>query len=285
MTGPLPRVARTRAELAAELAEAPRPVGLVTTMGALHEGHASLLRRARAECETVVVSIFVNPTQFERSADLDTYPRTLDADLALSAAEGVGIAFVPTATEIYPNGVGTTVHPGPIAAGLEGAARPGHFVGVATVVAILLGLVGPDRAYFGEKDAQQLRVVTRMVEDLGMGPTIVGCPTVREPDGLAMSSRNARLTPEDRAAASVLHRALAAADGRWRSGERDAGVLRETIRGVIAGEPRARIDYVSVADAGDLVEVEGRAGRAVLCSLAAWFGDVRLIDNATLPGA
>jgi len=242
-----------------------------------------LVRRARAECATVVVSIFVNPTQFDHAADLDAYPRTLDADLELCAAEGVDIVLAPTVAEVYPHGLGTTVHPGPIADGLEGTSRPGHFVGVATVVAILLGLVGPERAYFGEKDAQQLRVVARMVDDLGMAATIVGCPTVREPDGLAMSSRNVRLTSDDRAAAPVLHRALLAAGERWRAGERDAGVLRETVRRVIEGEPRARIDYVSVSDAADLVEVEERATGAVVCSLAAWIGDVRLIDNVTLP--
>ena len=266
--GAVPRVVRSRAELRSALAGAPRPVGLVPTMGALHAGHASLMRRARAECATVVVSIFVNPAQFETPSDLAAYPRSLHGDLELCAAEAVDI-----------------VHPGPIADGLEGAARPGHFVGMATVVAILLGLTGPERAYFGEKDGQQLRVVTRMVLDLGMPATIVGCPTVREPDGLAMSSRNSRLGTEDRAAAPVLRRALLAARERWLAGERDGAALRETMGRLLAGEPRARVDYVSIADVGDLREVEGRAAGAVLCSLAAWFGEVRLIDNETLPAA
>ncbi len=285
MIGAVPRVVRSRTEVRSALAEARRPVGLVPTMGALHAGHASLMRRARAECATVVVSIFVNPAQFETPSDLAAYPRSLHGDLELCAAEAVDIVFAPTADEIYPSGAGTTVHPGPIADGLEGAARPGHFVGMATVVAILLGIAGPERAYFGEKDGQQLRVVTRMVLDLGMPATIVGCPTVREPDGLAMSSRNSRLGTEDRAAAPVLRRALLAARERWLAGERDGAALRETMGRLLAGEPRARVDYVSIADVGDLREVEGRAAGAVLCSLAAWFGEVRLIDNETLPAA
>ena len=282
MIGAIPLVVRSREELRTALTDASRPVGLVPTMGALHEGHASLIRRARAESATVVVSIFVNPMQFETPSDLTAYPRSLDPDVALCAAEAVDIVFAPAVDEVYPPGTGTSVHPGPIAEGLEGAARPGHFVGVATVVAILLGLVGPERAYFGEKDGQQLRVVARMALDLGMPTAVVGCPTVRERDGLAMSSRNARLTAEDRAAAPVLRSALLAARAQWLTGERDSTALRDAMRTVLAAEPRARIDYVSVADDGDLREIGGRAAGAVLCSLAAWFGDVRLIDNETL---
>jgi len=280
--GAIPLVVRSREELRTALTDASRPVGLVPTMGALHEGHASLIRRARAENATVVVSVFVNPTQFETPSDLTAYPRSLDPDVALCAAEAVDIVFAPAVDEVYPPGTGTSVHPGPIAEGLEGAARPGHFVGVATVVAILLGLVGPERAYFGEKDGQQLRVVARMAFDLGMPTAVVGCPTVRERDGLAMSSRNARLTAEDRAAAPVLRSALLAARAQWLTGERDGTALRDAMRTVLAAEPRATIDYVSVADDGDLREIGGRAAGAVLCSLAAWFGDVRLIDNETL---
>jgi pantoate--beta-alanine ligase len=277
-----PRVVATRAELRAALATAARPVGLVPTMGALHAGHASLLRRARAECATVVASIFVNPTQFDRPDDLAAYPRTTSADLDVCRREGVDVAFVPTVDEVHVPGATTTVVPGPIAAILEGASRPGHFTAVATVVAILLDLVGPDRAYFGEKDAQQLLVVRRIARDLAMPVEIVGCPTVRDPDGLALSSRNARLRAADRAAAPVLRRALVAARDAWVAGTRDADVLRSTMRAILSAEPRARVDYVSVADAGTLAEARGATEGDVLCSLAVELGAVRLIDNETL---
>jgi pantoate--beta-alanine ligase len=277
-----PRVVSTRAELRSALAAAPRPVGLVPTMGALHEGHASLIRRARAECATVVVSIFVNPTQFDLPADLAAYPRTLPSDLDACRRAGVDVAFVPPADEVHLPGATTIVDPGPVGAILEGAARPGHFVAVATVVTILLDLAGPYRAYFGEKDAQQLHVVRRVVGDLGIATEIVGCPTVRDPDGVAMSSRNARLAPDDRAAAPVLRRALVAARDAWTTGARDADVLRATIRSVLEGEPRALVDYVSVADAGTLAELSGDVDGDALCSLAAAFGAVRLVDNETL---
>ncbi len=209
MAGSGPVVARTREELRAALDGTPRPRGLVPTMGALHAGHASLLRRARSESATLVASIFVNPTQFDRADDLAAYPRTFDDDLAMCAAEGVDVVFAPVVDAVYPAGSSTRVDPGPIGEVLEGAHRPGHFVGVATVVTILLDLVAPDRAYFGEKDAQQLVVIRRVTRDLGLPVEIVGCPTVREPDGLAMSSRNVRLDPDDRAVALVLRRALA----------------------------------------------------------------------------
>ena len=277
-----PRVVATRAELRAALASAARPIGFVPTMGALHAGHGSLLRRARSENAIVVASIFVNPTQFDRPGDLAAYPRTNAADLDLCRREGVDIAFVPLVDEVHVPGATTTVHPGPIAGLLEGAARPGHFVAVATVVAILIDLVGPERAYFGEKDAQQLLVVRRMARDLAMAVEIVGCPTVRDPDGLALSSRNARLAADDRAAAPVLRRALVAARDAWVAGARDADSLRATMRGVLAAEPRVRVDYVSVADAGTLAEVAGAIDGDVLCSLAAELGSVRLIDNETL---
>jgi pantoate--beta-alanine ligase len=278
-----PIVVSTRAELRAALADAPRPVGLVPTMGALHAGHASLMRRAHAECATVVVSIFVNPTQFERPDDLAAYPRTLTPDLEACRVAGADIAFVPSTEEVHVPGATTVVDPGQVAAILEGASRPGHFVAVATVVTILLGLATPERAYFGEKDAQQLRVVRHVVRDLAIATEIVGCPTVREADGLAMSSRNARLTPADRAAAPVVRRALLAARVAWEAGDRDAERLRAVMRAVLAAEPRARVDYVSVADTETLAELSGRVEGSALCSLAVAFGAVRLIDNETLP--
>jgi pantoate--beta-alanine ligase len=277
-----PLVVSTRAGLRSALADAPRPVALVPTMGALHAGHLSLVERARLECATVVVSIFVNPAQFERPDDLAAYPRTLPSDLDACRRAGADLAFVPPADEVHVPGATTVVDPGPVAAVLEGAARPGHFVAVATVVAILLGIAGPDRAYFGEKDAQQLLVVRHMVRDLAIATEIVGCPTVREPDGLAMSSRNARLTPADRAAAPVLRRALLAAREAWDGGERDADRVRAALRSVLGAEPRARVGYASVADPETLAELSGPVDGDALCSLAAAFGAVRLIDNETL---
>ena len=197
----LPRVVRSRAELRAALAAAPRPIGLVPTMGALHQGHASLIRRACAENATVVVSVFVNPRQFNDPADFEKYPRDEAADLRLAGDAGAALVWIPGVDDVYPAGFQTAVKVGQLTEPLEGAARPGHFEGVTTIVAILLGLAGADRAYFGQKDAQQLLVVRRMATDLGIGTEIVACPIVREPDGLALSSRNVRLTPEARAAA------------------------------------------------------------------------------------
>jgi pantoate--beta-alanine ligase len=277
-----PVVARTREELRAALATTPRPRGLVATMGALHEGHASLLRRAREENATVVISIFVNPTQFEDTADLVAYPRDLDADLERCRQAGVDVAFVPTAETIYPPGSSTIVDPGPIGRTLEGTSRPGHFTGVATVVSILLGLVSPDRSYFGAKDAQQLVIVRRIVRDLALPGVIVGCPTVREPDGLAMSSRNARLGPQDRAAAVVLRRALLVARDAFARDTTDAEGLRAAMRSVVAGEPRATLDYASAADPDTLDEAQGPQAGPVLLSLAAVLGGVRLIDAETI---
>jgi pantoate--beta-alanine ligase len=254
-------------------------------MGALHAGHASLLRRARGENATVVMSIFVNPTQFEDAADLDAYPRDLASDLAACREAGVDVAFVPSVATIYPPGASTTVDPGPMARILEGTARSGHFTGVATVVSVLLGLVAPDRSYFGEKDAQQLVIVKRIVRDLALPGTIVGCPTVREPDGLAMSSRNARLGPADRAAAVVLHRALLAARDAVAAGTTDADAMREAMRAVVAAEPRATLDYVSVADPETLDEAHGARSGPLLLSLAAVLGGIRLIDAETVTAA
>ena len=209
------RVLRTRAELRAALADAPRPIGLVPTMGWLHEGHRSLMAQARAENATTVVTIFVNPRQFGEPADFTRYPRNEARDLAICESEGVDIVWAPPVDEVYVPGFDTTVTVGAVAGPLEGAARPGHFAGVATVVAILFSLVGAQRAYFGQKDAQQVMVIRRMALDLAIGTEVVACPTVREPDGLALSSRNVHLSPEERTAAAVLHRALVAARERW----------------------------------------------------------------------
>jgi pantoate--beta-alanine ligase len=217
----LPLVVRTRADLRAALAAAARPIGLVPTMGALHEGHASLIRRARAENATVLISIFVNPRQFNDSADFEKYPRDEAADLRLAGDSGADLVWIPGVEDVYPAGFQTAVKVGQLTEPLEGAARPGHFEGVTTIVAILLGLAGADRAYFGQKDAQQLLVVRRMATDLGIATEIVACPIVREADGLALSSRNVRLTPEARAAAPVLRRALLAARARYEAGDRD----------------------------------------------------------------
>jgi len=274
-------VTRTRSGLRAALAGAPRPVGLVPTMGALHEGHRSLMRRARAENHTVVVTIFVNPTQFNEQADFARYPRDEDRDLALCEAEGADIIFAPPVEEVYPPGFDTHVVVGAVAAPLEGAARPGHFEAVATVVAILFGLAGADAAYFGQKDAQQCAVVRRMAADLAIPTEVVVCPTVREPDGLALSSRNVLLSPAERAAAPVLYRALRAAAARHEAGERDAEALRSTMREVLAGEPLARPEYVSVADAATMAEADQVEGPIIL-SMAVRFGAVRLIDNLPL---
>jgi pantoate--beta-alanine ligase len=273
-------VVRARAELADALAVAPRPLGLVPTMGWLHAGHRSLIARARTECATVAVSIFVNPRQFGSRADLARYPRSEAHDLAICAEEGVDLVWAPGVDDVYPAGFDTTIRVGAVAAPLEGAARPGHFEGVTTVVAVLFGVVRPDRAYFGMKDAQQLRVIARMATDLAL-TTVVPCPTVREPDGLAMSSRNVHLSPVERVAAPVLHRALVAGRTRWEEGERDAGVIRDAVRATLAGEPLARVEYVSLADDETLAELDRVEGPALL-SLAVRFGSTRLIDNVAL---
>ena len=278
----LPRVVRTRAELRAALAGAGRPVGLVPTMGALHEGHASLIRRARSESATVAVTIFVNPRQFNEAADFERYPHDEAADLRMAGAAGADVVWIPPVEEVYPPGFQTTVRVGRLTDPLEGAARPGHFEGVTTVVAILLGLAGAERAYFGQKDAQQLLVVRRMAADLGIGTEIVACPIVREPDGLALSSRNVRLTPKERAAAPILRRALLAARARYEAGERDGDALRAAMREVLEREPLAAPEYVSCADPATLAELASVDGPALL-SMAVRFGAVRLIDNEPLP--
>ena len=272
------QVVRTRAELRALLASAPRPIGLVPTMGWLHAGHVSLVERARAESATVVMSIFVNPRQFGEARDFEQYPREEARDLAIAEVAGVDVVFAPGVDEVYLPGFDTLVTVGAIALPLEGAARPGHFDGVATVVAILFALVGAERAYFGLKDYQQIAVIRRMARDLALPTEVVPCPTVREPDGLAMASRNARLSADGRARAGVLHRALAEGARRILAGERSADAVREAVRAVLATEPDATADYVSVADPDTLAELTEVNGRALL-SLAVRVEGVRLIDN------
>jgi pantoate--beta-alanine ligase len=273
------KVLRTAQDVRTWRATAGR-VGLVPTMGALHAGHASLVERAARETDAAIASIFVNPTQFGPNEDFAAYPRREADDIALLEKVGCAAAFVPPVAEIYPPGDATRVTPGPIAAPLEGAARPGHFVGVATVVAKLLAIVRPDKAFFGQKDFQQLRVLQSIARDLRLGVDIVGCPTVREPDGLALSSRNAYLAPEQRRDAVALSRGLFAAREIWDRGERDPRVLRERVR-QLAGKGSVALEYVSVADPLTLTELDAPADAAVV-SLAARVGRARLIDNVLL---
>lgn len=275
------QVIRTRAELRDALEAAARPVGLIPTMGWLHEGHRALIRQGRAADATTVVTIFVNPRQFNVASDYTKYPRNETRDIEICESEGVDIVFAPDATEVYPARFDTTVSVGDVAQPLEGAARPGHFDGVATVVAILFGLVGADHAYFGQKDAQQVMVISQMARDLAMDTEVIACPTVREPDGLALSSRNVHLTPEERRAAPVLRGALVAAQSRWAAGERSGDTLRDAMGQTLATEPLAVVDYVSVADGRTLRELDRVDGPALL-SLAVRFGSTRLIDNEPL---
>lgn len=278
-------LADTLAGTRAFLAERRAPgigVGLVPTMGALHEGHLSLVRRARQENDLVVVSIFVNPTQFGPSEDFAKYPRDLEGDLRVLREAGCDLAFSPPADEMYAHDHSTWVEVEGLTAGLCGRSRPGHFRGVCTVVAKLIGICGPDRAYFGEKDAQQLAVIERMVRDLNLATEIVPCPIVRENDGLAMSSRNARLSPEARSQAPVLYRALTAAEGAVREGERDARTLETLVRSVLAEAPLAEVDYVEIVRAEDLrsvIDISETPDGTCLIAVAVRFGDVRLIDN------
>lgn len=274
----------TKRELRERLAAARRAghsVGFVPTMGAFHAGHLELMRRARHECDVVVVSVFVNPIQFGAHEDFDRYPRDLDADAAAARSVGVDLLFAPATAEIYPPGFQTYVEVTELSRGLCGDRRPGHFRGVATIVAKLFHLVQPDRAYFGEKDYQQLRVIERMVADLDLPVTIVPCPIVRDADGLAMSSRNRYLSPEESRAATVLYRSLCAARARYQAGERDAGALVDAVRETLASEPRVREEYVEVRDAVTLEPVT-RADRPVVVALAAYVGSTRLIDNLVL---
>ena len=255
-----------------------RSIGFVPTMGYLHEGHASLMRRATEETDVVVASIFVNPLQFGAGEDLDAYPRDLARDTALANDNGVDLLFVPDVAEMYPRPLLTTVSVAEVSERLEGATRPTHFAGVATVVAKLFNIVGPCRAYFGEKDFQQIAVVRRMVADLSLPVHVVDCPTLREPDGLAMSSRNSYLTPDERAAAPVVHRALLVGAAAVQEGERDPAAVRGRIAAVIAKEPLGELDYVAVVEADSLAVPDTLSGNLRLLA-AVRFGRARLIDN------
>ncbi|HEY8819743.1 MAG TPA: pantoate--beta-alanine ligase [Dehalococcoidia bacterium] len=256
-------------------------VGVVPTMGYLHEGHISLVDRARAENDHVAVTIFVNPTQFGPREDLASYPRDLDGDLRLLEQTGVDLVFTPEAAEVYPPDFDTWVDPGGIANRLEGSSRPGHFRGVATVVLKLLNIIAPDRAYFGQKDAQQLRVIKQMVRDLNVPVNVIGLPIVREADGLAMSSRNAYLSDRERQAALVLSQALRRVAEALHSGVTDARQLRGLAEALINAQPLASLEYVSVADGETLDELEA-ADTGALVSLAVRIGKTRLIDNVSL---
>jgi pantoate--beta-alanine ligase len=264
--------------LRAARASLPDPLGLVPTMGFLHEGHLSLARRARAECASVAASIFVNPTQFAPTEDLSSYPRDLDRDLEMLEAEGVDLVWTPTEEEMYPAGFQTWVTVEALTRFLEGAHRPGHFRGVTTVVAKLFNAFQPQRAYFGQKDAQQAVVIRRMALDMVYPLQVIVCPTVRESDGLAMSSRNSYFDPQQRQAAVVLFQALSRAAEAFDSGERQADKLRQLMTETLAGEKLARSEYVSVAHPDTLEELSGSIERALL-SMAVFIGKVRLIDN------
>jgi pantoate--beta-alanine ligase len=256
-----------------------RAVGFVPTMGYLHDGHASLMRRAAGDGHVVVASIFVNPLQFGPSEDLASYPRDLANDTAVAAASGVDLLFVPGEAEMYPGGrPATTVSVAELSQRWEGRSRPAHFAGVTTVVAKLLNIVGPCRAYFGEKDFQQLAIVTRMVRDLSVPVEVIGCPIVREPDGLAMSSRNVYLAGAERAAATVLRRALDAGERALDAGERDPARVADRMRAVVEAEPRAELDYAAAVNPASLTE-PARLERDVRLIIAARVGTTRLIDN------
>ncbi|MGB8215050.1 MAG: pantoate--beta-alanine ligase [Anaerolineales bacterium] len=275
------RTVMTLSELRTARGTLPSTVGFIPTMGYLHAGHISLAKRARDECTSVVASIFVNPTQFGPNEDLAKYPRDLPRDLALLEAAGVDLVWTPTPEIMYPPGFQTWVTVDGLTRPLEGEIRPGHFRGVTTVVAKLFNAVEPSKAYFGQKDAQQAAVIRQMVKDLDFPIDIVVCPIVREPDGLAMSSRNVYLNPEERQAATVLFRSLCAAQSAYDSGERQAESLRARVRAIVAGEPLARLQYVSCADYDTLEELEKVTGKALL-SMAIYLGKTRLIDNFVL---
>ncbi|MDP7415474.1 MAG: pantoate--beta-alanine ligase [Dehalococcoidales bacterium] len=275
------KVIETISEMRSMRRQLATPVGFVPTMGYLHEGHLALIQRARAENASLVVSIFVNPAQFDPQEDFSSYPRNPQRDLAMLAAEQNDVVFMPSVMEIYPSGFNSWVEVGQVTNRLEGASRPGHFRGVTTVVAKLFDIVQPTRAYFGQKDAQQTIVVKKMVADLAMDLEIVTVPTVREPDGLAVSSRNAYLNLEERPAATVLYRALCLARQLWLQGEKDAGNIRRQMTALIQKESRATTDYVSMADPETLEEFDTVKPPA-LASLAVQIGKTRLIDNVVL---
>lgn len=258
-----------------------KSLGLVPTMGFLHDGHISLVKRARAENEKVGVSIFVNPAQFNDPTDLAAYPKDIEKDLAMLRAEGVDLVWTPAPETVYPAGFQTHVAVGEITRQLEGAARPGHFQGVTTVVAKLFNLFQPQRAYFGQKDAQQLAVIRQMVLDLNIDTEVIGCPIVREGDGLAMSSRNALLSAEARGQATCLYQALCAARTAVDDGERNAEVLKQMMRQIIDRAALAKVDYISIADRRSLIELQ-QIDAGALISLAVFLGEVRLIDNLVI---
>ncbi len=268
--------------IAREVQRGGRTIGFVPTMGALHEGHLSLMREARAQCDVLVVSIFVNPKQFGPSEDFEKYPRDLESDAALLIRENVDYVFAPAVTDIYIRGFSTYVIVEGLSEQLEGASRQGHFRGVATVVAILLNIVRPDVTFFGQKDAQQAAVLKRMVRDLAFDTKVVVLPIVREASGLALSSRNAYLTAEEKRAATVLHRALSQARSAYENGEREGPRLIQLVRSTIAAEPLARVDYISLNDAETLEPLEHLAERPALLSIAVYLGKTRLIDNMVL---
>ena len=273
----------TLSEIRALRERLPEPVGLVPTMGFLHEGHLSLVRRARVDCASVVVSIFVNPTQFSPQEDLEAYPRDLPRDLRLLEEVGADLVWMPAREAMYPPGYQTWVNVEDVTKPLEGARRPTHFRGVTTVVAKLFNTIQPQRAYFGQKDAQQAIVIRRMVKDLDFPLEVVICPIVREADGLAMSSRNVYLTPQERQAATVLFNALQTARRAFESGEREANSLRRIVEDMIQSEPLACLQYVSCADPETLQELSGSIEKGLL-SMAVYFGKTRLIDNTILGG-
>jgi pantoate--beta-alanine ligase len=278
------KIVKTVAEATASSLAAKRSgktIGLVPTMGALHDGHRSLVRRARTESDFVAVSIFVNPTQFGEGEDLDSYPRTLEQDLELCDEEGADLVFTPANEEMYLSGHTSWVEVGGLTQKLEGMTRPSHFRGVTTVVAKLLNICMPESVYFGQKDLQQCAVVGHMVRDLNFPVKIVRCPTVREPDGLAMSSRNVRLSKEERRAALCLHEALGHFEEELAGGERDANKLMEAMAEIIIAEPLAGLDYAAIIDPDTLEDVQELKG-PVAAALAAWIGETRLIDNAIL---
>jgi pantoate--beta-alanine ligase len=259
-----------------------RSIGLVPTMGALHEGHLSLVREARRMCDVVVVSVFVNPTQFGPSEDFEHYPRDLTKDTALLTDYNVDYIFAPPLEEIYPRDFSTYVNVGGLSKLLEGETRPGHFRGVATVVSILFNTIRPDFAFFGQKDAQQAVIIKRLVRDLAFDTEIVVLPTVREDSGLAISSRNLYLDAEEQEAASVIHRALKQAKETYKKGEHHASKLADIVRKTIETEPRVRLDYVSIVDAETLEKLDKLDERSILVAVAAYVGKTRLIDNIVM---
>lgn len=269
--------------LTATLHAEQKTIGFVPTMGALHEGHLSLVQAARQQTDVVIASIFVNPTQFGKNEDLSRYPRNLERDAAMLEAVGVEYLFTPTPAEIYPHGFATYVNVEGLSEMLEGASRPGHFRGVATVLTILFNLVRPQQVFMGQKDAQQCVVVNRMVRDLRLATEIVIVPTMREADGLAMSSRNQYLNPQERQAAPVLFRALTKAQALYAAGEREAARITHAMQTIIAAEPLAALDYIAVNEALTLAPLHHLSDQAVVISLAARLGKTRLIDNLLLP--